>query len=105
MPMLIVMVALVAQLAGIRGYTLVDPDDGSMTITLPTGRYELDLGYGCDGMNVAQNVDVSFGSGGVASIAPADVDTLCDVFIGAPVSDTPCATGDDGLCDVAMDSQ
>lgn len=98
------LIALVLLLSGVHGYTLPQ-DDGSMVLAMPSGRYALELGYGCDGMNVAQDVDVSAGSAGVATIAPVDVDVLCDVFVGAPVSDEPCAMDADGVCDIAYEGE
>ncbi len=92
----LIALALMAQTIGIPGYTLVT-DDGMQLVT-DTGHYQLLLGYGCDGMNVSQNVSVVVGSGGVAYIDSPD--TLCDVFIAAPVSNVPCTTDDAGTCDI-----
>jgi hypothetical protein len=91
-----------AQEIGIRGYTLPQ-QDGSILLVMPDGRYPIDLGYGCDGLNIAENVDVVAGSGGTAALIPAGTDWLCNVFIEAQVSDEPCAIGEDGTCDYAYE--
>lgn len=89
-----------AQEASVRGYTLPQ-EDGSMLLVLPDGRYPIVLGYGCDGLNIAENVEVVAGSGGTATLIPVATDWLCNVMVDARVSDEPCALGEDGTCDYA----
>jgi hypothetical protein len=92
-----------ANAQGIAGYTYLQ-DDGTLMLALPDGRYPVYLGYGCDGMNVTQNVDVVFGSGGVATLSPTGVDALCDVYVDAPVSDVPCVADASGVCNIDDES-
>lgn len=99
----LIIAALVAQIVGVRGYTLAD--DSGLTLATTNGRYTLELGWGCDGMNISEDVIVVAGSGGVASLTPIGADVLCDVFIGAPVSDEPCAVDANGECAFADEPQ
>jgi hypothetical protein len=87
---------------GFPAYTLTTSD--GVVLATDTGRYVLEMGYGCNGYWIDQNVDLLPGSGGVAAIAPlGTTDTLCNVLIAGQVSDEPCATNADGACDLAFD--
>lgn len=98
MQTLIALALLLSQLAPIRGYTTVD--DTGVTLATPDGRYAVELGQGCDGMNVDENVDVYGGSGGIVTLAPADTDAQCSAFVSRSLSDVPCAVDAAGACDV-----
>ena len=98
----LIALALLAQVASMPAYTYLD--DGGVILATDSGRYRLDLGAGCEGYDVPENVEVVAGSRGVASITAADAMFWCNVFIDQPVSDVPCAVNDDGACDIAYES-
>ena len=95
--------AMLAQIVGAPAYTYVDA--GGVVLATDTGRYRLDLGAGCEGYDVPENVTVSAGSGGVASISVPTAEFWCNVFIDDPVSDMPCAVNADGVCDIDAEQQ
>jgi hypothetical protein len=100
--MLVAFLLFAQTLVGLSSYTLAGPD--GLILATDNGRYTLELGYGCDGFVVDQNVEFLPGSGGVGAIAPlGTTDTLCNVLIAGQVSDEPCATNADGACDLAFD--
>lgn len=87
---------------GLPSYTVATPD--GLVLATDTGRYTLELGYGCDNFMVNQNVELLPGSGGVAAIvAPSGTDTLCNVLIAGRVSDEPCAMDADGVCNITLE--
>ena len=88
----------VMQVAGLPAYTYLD--DGGVILATDSGRYRLDLGAGCEGYDVPENVEVVAGSHGVASISVPTAEYWCNVFIDTPVSAEPCAFNTDGLCDI-----
>jgi hypothetical protein len=89
-------------IVGLPAYTTVTPD--GLVLATDTGRYTLELGYGCDDFMVDQNVELLPGSGGVAAITPPGAtDSLCNVLIAGRVSDQPCATDANGLCAISME--
>ena len=94
----LIALAMLAQVAGLPAYTYVD--DYGVVLATDTGRYRLDLGAGCAGYDVPENVSVTAGSGGVASISVPTAEFWCNVFIDSPVSDDPCAVNLDGVCDI-----
>lgn len=97
MPALIAL-AMLSQVLTTGAYTYVD--DTGVVLATDTGRYRLDLGAGCEGYDVPENVDLMAGSGGVASISIATAPFWCNVYIDSPISDNPCAVNVDGVCDI-----
>ena len=97
----LIALAMLAQLVGFPAYTYVDAS--GVVLATDTGRYRLQLGAGCEGYDVPENVSVSAGSGGVASIEASGARFWCNVFIDWPVSDAACAVNDDGVCDIAAE--
>jgi hypothetical protein len=80
MSALIAFALLVQTLIGVPARTEVY-DDGSMTLRVDEAVYALELGDGCDGMNVSEDVEVFAGSGNVAAISNGS-EQLCNVLIG-----------------------
>lgn len=97
----LIALAMLAQIAGLPSYTYVD--DYGVVLATESGRYRLDLGAGCEGYDVPENVDLIVGSGGVASISVPTAEFWCNVLIDTSLSDDPCAVNDDGICDIASE--
>jgi hypothetical protein len=95
----LLMVALLAQVVGMRGYTFEYVDwPGQMMLATKEGQFAIAPGEGCDEVASWTVVEVLPGSGGVAALAPLDSDVVCNVYIEGKVTDDPCRQID-GECD------
>lgn len=92
-----------AQPIGIPAYTTAVLDSPEVVLVTPAGRFEIQLGLGCEDLIVGQNVELLPGSGGVASIASPGSTYLCNVQVESRLSEDPCRTDDAGACDVRFD--
>ena len=92
--------ALLGQSLGISGY-LLDAQAPDAVLVLPTGRYEVALGPGCEFLEGDANVEVLVGSSGSAVLIQSD--QRCPALVGDLVDETPCAQNADGNCDVAAE--
>src|SRR5262249_34408065 len=105
----VVALALFAQtLALPQAYTLTDPttltiaSELAVDLATPSGIFLIGLGPGCGGIGAGQNVLVLYGSGDVGTINPIGSPQLCQIVFAAQLSDKPCATNADGLCDYSV---
>jgi hypothetical protein len=105
----IVALALFAQVLALpQAYTLSDPTtvmvaaEPAVDLATPSGVFLIGLGPGCNGIGAGQNVQVLYGSGDVGTINPIGSPQLCQIVFAAQVSDAPCATNADGVCDFGV---
>jgi hypothetical protein len=97
--------ALVAQIAAPRGYTVSDIDiPDQIDLATENGLLSIDYGPGCDWVTPDLNVEFLPGSGGVGAIRPLDESGLCNIYISGRISEQPCAQNADGDCDIAAES-
>lgn len=86
--MIIMILAILAQLPGLPAYILHTPDSAAMLVT-ESGHYNLTLADDCSPFDADQFVFVLPGSGGVATIESATGEATCNVLIGEPVPEQP----------------
>lgn len=101
MSLLFLLAVLAQALVGPQVYTVVHPDDESrLALVMDNGLYGIELGLGCDDITANMNVEYLAGSGNVGAIVATGSDHTCNIYIDSKINDTPCATNDDGVCDV-----
>jgi hypothetical protein len=110
--MLLLIALFVAQIldphAPVQAYTSADPiNPDRFGLATPDGRYSITPIQECDWLAVEQNVNVYpnwqmppwLGLSGTDSMQPG-----CVVRVEGRMSNVPCFTNADGLCDVAAES-
>jgi hypothetical protein len=97
----VIALALLAQIAVPRGYTVANADNpDQIDLATDDGVVSIELGPGCDWVAPGLNVEYLPGSGGVGAIRPLDESALCNVDITGLLSDQPCAHNANGDCDI-----
>jgi hypothetical protein len=111
MTVLVVLALFAQSLLLPQAYTVADPttvtlsSEPAVDLATSNGVFLIGLGSGCDGIGAGQNVQVLYGSGDVGTITPIGSPQHCQIVFAAQVSDRPCATNADGLCDFGVHTE